>query len=30
MRYGVELHELIRAQRSPPTDVDIDDIKGGF
>jgi hypothetical protein len=30
MRYGVELHELIREQRSPPTDADIDDIEGGF
>ena len=30
MRYGVELHELIRVQRSPPTDADIDDVEGGF
>ncbi|WP_175916074.1 hypothetical protein [Burkholderia sp. BCC1638] len=30
IRYGVELHELIRQQRSPPTDADIDDIEGGF
>jgi len=30
MRYGVELHELIREQRSPPTDADIDDVEGGF
>ncbi|OJA84449.1 hypothetical protein [Burkholderia ubonensis] len=25
MRYGVELRELIREQRSPPTDADIED-----
>jgi hypothetical protein len=30
MRYDVELHELIREQRSPPADADIDDIEGGF
>ena len=30
MRYGAELHELIRVQRSPPTDADIDDVEGGF
>jgi len=30
MRYGVELHELIREQRSMPTDADIDDVEGGF
>ena len=30
MRYGLELHELIREQRSPPTNADIDDIEGGF
>ncbi|KVW62287.1 hypothetical protein [Burkholderia ubonensis] len=30
MRYGVELHELIREQRSPPIDADIDDVEGGF
>ncbi|KVZ41248.1 hypothetical protein [Burkholderia ubonensis] len=30
MRYGTELHELIRQQRSPPNDSDIDDIAGPF
>ncbi|MCP3728749.1 hypothetical protein M3I53_37685 [Paraburkholderia sp. CNPSo 3272] len=30
MRYGVELHELIRQQRSPPNVGDVDDIADPF
>lgn len=30
MHYCVDLHELIREQRSPPNDSDIEDLRGGF
>ncbi len=30
MHYCMDLHELIREQRSPPDDSEIEDILGGF